>query len=63
MDTLHWRKSSYSGDNGACIEIAEPASDVVYVRDSKDTDGPKLAFTGSAWLGFIADVRADRFDA
>ncbi|MFI0713656.1 DUF397 domain-containing protein [Streptomyces inhibens] len=60
---LHWRKSSYSGENGACVEIAEPAPNVVKVRDSKDVRGPQLQFDGPAWLDFIADVRADRFHA
>lgn len=57
MAVLHWRKSSYSGDNGACVEIAEPSSNVVYVRDSKDPDGPRLHFTGPAWLGLITDIQ------
>jgi hypothetical protein len=62
MTELQWRKSSYSGDNGACIEIAEIPTNAVKVRDTKDTDGPQLDFTSPAWLGFIADVRTDHFN-
>ncbi|WP_309238977.1 DUF397 domain-containing protein [Streptomyces lunaelactis] len=44
------------------MEIAE-APRVVYVRDSKDLDGPRLNFTGPAWVGFITDVQEGQFDA
>ncbi|MBT2541971.1 DUF397 domain-containing protein [Streptomyces sp. ISL-44] len=60
---LQWRKSSYSGENGACVEIAEAPSHVVKVRDSKDTSSPVLDFTGPAWLGFITDIQEGRFNA
>ncbi|WP_200306683.1 DUF397 domain-containing protein [Streptomyces adelaidensis] len=53
----------YSGDNGACAEIAESAPNVVYVRDSKDPDGPRLNFPGPVWLGLITDIQEGRFDA
>jgi hypothetical protein len=61
MTELQWRKSSYSGEHGACVEIAETPK-AVKVRDSKETDGPQLEFSGASWLGFIADVQAHRFD-
>ena len=39
-----WRKSSYSGANGGnCVEVADGPGSVL-VRDSKDPDGPRLAF-------------------
>ena len=49
-----WRKSSYSGsDGGNCVEIAaHPA--LVHVRDSKDPEGPALAFTPAEWAAFTA---------
>lgn len=63
MAELHWHKSEFhSGDNGACVEIAE-APPVVYVRDSKDPDGAWLNFTETAWRGFLTDVQDGRFDA
>jgi Domain of unknown function (DUF397) len=47
-----WRKSSYSGNpNADCVEVAF-ASDVVGVRDSKNTNGPRLAFPANAWRTF-----------
>jgi hypothetical protein len=42
---LSWRKSSHSGGSGntSCVEVAVEV-DAVGVRDSKNTDGPQLAF-------------------
>ncbi|MER7755727.1 DUF397 domain-containing protein [Kitasatospora sp. NPDC097643] len=55
-----WRKSSYSGGSGAsCVEVddANPGR----VRDSKDPNGPALAFTPAAWQSFVTAVRAGEF--
>ncbi|HEY0699493.1 MAG TPA: DUF397 domain-containing protein [Micromonospora sp.] len=46
-----WRKSSRSGDLGACVEVAV-AGPVVGVRDSKDPTGPVLLFPAGAWAAF-----------
>jgi hypothetical protein len=50
---LEWHKSSYSGTSGGeCVEIAA-CPGTVHVRDSKDKDGPTLAFGADAWLAFV----------
>ncbi|MGF1425119.1 DUF397 domain-containing protein [Kitasatospora sp. LaBMicrA B282] len=49
-----WRKSSHSGGNGACVEVAVPLPATVAVRDSKDPSGPQLHFSPAAWLAFAA---------
>ncbi|WBB56907.1 DUF397 domain-containing protein [Verrucosispora sp. WMMD573] len=46
-----WRKSSHSGDEGACVEMAVVPGTVA-VRDSKDPHGPLLTFRPSAWTAF-----------
>ena len=51
---LAWFKSSYSSssEGDSCVEVAtEPGT--VHVRDSKNTEGPRLAFTPAAWSGFV----------
>ena len=58
MENLNWRKSTYSSGNGAeCVEVA--AADHVMVRDSKDANGPMLAFGRQAWETFAAAVKAE----
>jgi hypothetical protein len=53
-----WRKSSYSnGTGGECIEVAPFAEQGLAVRDSKDPNGPVLAFSRVAWVHFLTAVR------
>jgi hypothetical protein len=48
-----WRKSTHSGNEGGnCVEVALTTR-TVHVRDSKDPDGPTLAFTPDAWAAFV----------
>lgn len=58
-----WRKSTYSGTNGDCIEVGEGLADVVPVRDSKDPHGPALVFTPDAFTTFVEAVKAGQFPA
>jgi hypothetical protein len=52
-----WRKSSYSGGAGNCVEVAGSLPGAVGVRDSKDPDGQPLVFTTSAWRAFASTVK------
>jgi hypothetical protein len=53
-----WRKSSYSGCNGNCVEVAELRPDLIGVRDTKDAGcGPVLVFEAAAWKSFLKSVK------
>lgn len=59
-----WRKSSYSnGTGGSCVEVTaltdqfRAAGRAVAVRDSKDPDGPFLAFSEADWRVFMARIK------
>lgn len=47
-----WRKSSYSANNGACVEVAFVAGGVA-TRDSKVPTGPALRFGSAQWGRFL----------
>lgn len=53
-----WRKSSYSGTAGNCVEVAELGPGVCAVRDSKDPGGLVLTCTTQQWSAFTARLRA-----
>jgi Domain of unknown function (DUF397) len=57
---LRWVKSSYSGDNGNCVEVAF-SSGTVSLRDSKDPEGSALVFTTAEWQAFVHGVRDGDF--
>jgi Domain of unknown function (DUF397) len=52
-----WRKSSYSGNTGDCVEVARNLPGIVAVRDSKDRDGQALVFTAGEWRAFVSGAR------
>ena len=54
-----WRKSSYSGQSGSCVEVGVGAG-TVGVRDTKDRHHT-LAFGRDTWTSFITAVKARRF--
>ncbi|MFD3928711.1 DUF397 domain-containing protein [Streptomyces sp. NPDC058614] len=50
---LPWRKSSYSsGSQGDCVEVATCPT-TIHIRDSKNTRGPQLALSPTAWTDFV----------
>ncbi|WP_067470865.1 DUF397 domain-containing protein [Nocardia amamiensis] len=57
-----WRKSTYSGPDGNCVEVAFLGDGDVAVRDTKDNGcGPVLAFVPSEWDAFLVGLSAGEF--
>lgn len=56
-----YRKSSYSGQEGNCVEVAATANGGRAVRDSKDPSGPNLSFTPTEWTAFLQGARDGEF--
>lgn len=52
----NWRKSSYSADQGNCVEMATQPSTVL-VRDSSDLDSRVLEMTMTQWELFLARTK------
>ena len=52
MPDFLYRKSSHSGPERECVEIATTVPSIVAVRDSKHPAGPSLHVTPTAWTTF-----------
>lgn len=62
IDGLSWRKSSFSGNGGECVEVVGHDG-MILVRDTKDHGhGPVQRFTRAEWRAFVAGVRNGEFD-
>jgi hypothetical protein len=54
-----WRKSSYSADGPNCVEVARKSLESIAIRDSRDVDGPRLAFSLAKWKEFTRQIKSD----
>ncbi|MFG2295433.1 DUF397 domain-containing protein [Streptomyces sp. NPDC048603] len=52
-----WRKSSHSGADTNCVEVAKVADGGMAVRDSNDTARPGFHATAPAWAAFVRGVK------
>jgi hypothetical protein len=56
----YWTKSTYSGGNGACVEVRSTQPTALNVTDSKIADTserPVLTVSPSAFTAFVQSVR------
>jgi hypothetical protein len=51
-----WRKSSFSGNGGNCVEVGEARRGVL-VRDTQHRQGPTLVFSPAAWRRFADQLK------
>jgi hypothetical protein len=55
-----WRKSSYSGGQGNCIEVGN-RDGLVLMRDTRQAGpGPMIKVSADAWRAFVARVKTGR---
>ena len=53
LSRAEWRKSSYSSQDGNCVEVTHTLPGLVAVRDSKAPDEAKLLVPHEAWRAFL----------
>lgn len=56
-----WVKSSYSGPQGNCVEVAHLADGRVAMRNSRHPAGAALVFTEAEWDAFLRGARDGEF--
>ncbi|TDE09097.1 DUF397 domain-containing protein [Jiangella asiatica] len=57
-----WRKSTRSGAQGNCVEVAPLPTGTIAVRNSRHPDGPALIFTHDEIAAFVDGAKAGEFD-
>ncbi|GAQ55257.1 DUF397 domain-containing protein [Streptomyces acidiscabies] len=57
MSVFEYRKSSYSHEDGECVEVATNLPTLIAVRDSKSPTGPNLRLTPPTWTAFETALR------
>ncbi|MFB8281866.1 DUF397 domain-containing protein [Nocardia colli] len=62
LSEARWFKSSHSGAQQECVEVAYLDGGMVGVRDSKNPAGPALVFTPGEWGAFTAGVVDGEFN-
>ncbi|MFF2119302.1 DUF397 domain-containing protein [Kitasatospora xanthocidica] len=60
LDNVLWHKSSYTANNGNCVELATvPGLPAVAIRDSKNPEIPALRSGAGQVRAFILALAAD----
>nr|WP_109284028.1 DUF397 domain-containing protein [Streptomyces orinoci] len=57
LGAVRWRKSSYSGLENDCLEVADGVPGIVPVRDSKYPKVSVVALDADVWAEFVAGVK------
>jgi hypothetical protein len=57
-----WRKSTYSNQDSACVEIAPTSGGGALVRDTKHRQAGYLTIQPDDWRAMLAAAKAGRLD-
>jgi hypothetical protein len=57
-----WRKSSHSGKEGNCVELARMGDGGTALRDSHDPHGPTLRYSANHMAAFLVAAKDGDFD-
>ena len=57
-----WRKSSFSPNNGNCVEFLPLEDGDVALRNSRDPQGAQLRYTREEIAAMIRGIKAGEFD-
>ncbi|MET9796277.1 DUF397 domain-containing protein [Nocardiopsis alba] len=53
---ITWHKSTYSGNQGHCVEVAEGAT--THLRDTQHRAQAQLSVSGSEWNALLHTLRS-----
>jgi len=59
LSRAEWHKSSYSSQDGNCVEIATNLPGMVAVRDSKAPQGPILVIGHEDWEAITRQLKGE----
>ncbi|MGH3494476.1 MAG: DUF397 domain-containing protein [Sciscionella sp.] len=62
LSTAIWRMSSYSAQNGTCVECAELADGRIAVRNSNHPGDGAVFFTRAEMGAWLSGVKSGEFD-
>ena len=57
MEVATWRKASYSGNGGNCVEVGVAEVGQVLVRGTTNREGGTLSFPAFAWRAFAERLK------
>ena len=62
LNNARWTKSSFSDNNGTCVELAALADGRVAVRNSNHPEAGVLVFTRAEIDAWVRGAKAGEFD-
>ncbi|MFH9372826.1 DUF397 domain-containing protein [Streptomyces anulatus] len=62
LTSAPWRKSSFSGDQGACVEAAPLRDGRIAMRNSNNPGAGTVFFTRTEMEAWLQGVKAGEFD-